>query len=693
MVRDDHDVWSVEVSTTLVVNGRPRAKIDEVSPTNIIDGETIRFYGNGTDDGTVKGYEWRSDLDGWLGNEPSISISNLSKGNHTISFKVKDNFDIWSLEVVADIQVMMEEKEIRRAEKLVNLTGNKTEIVEIPGSNITLELTSSVDLYNESISIEETTDNTTLDVAPLAPALYFHILVSENISDTLESALIKVYYSEASLPEGISEASLMLYYWNETNRGWEPLAVCGKSAGENYVWARVSHFSIYGVAEFNFPPVAEAGERKQVNVGEEVQFSGVGTDHFNRNTIVLYEWDFDGDGVYDWSSASTGSTSYTYMTSGTYYAKLRVTDDGGGRGFDTVEIVVKEEEGESVPGFGIGALVSGALIALGLAHSMKGGGREKQGTTLLLLTFLVLTAGSIMPLAQEATASSEEDGFCDTTIVDIASSDYRPQEGERVTISAKVFNTGTNNTYTTVWFGYFGNFSAIGEDYTFTKPDEIGVAHVELDTSEMTGEKTIFVIIKNSEPAESNLSNNVGAATITLDILPAEEDEETSYWKNSQMVIIGILCVLTLFFLVKKGKKTPFQMNDVFLIYKDGRLILHESTRLRPDFDAIIMGGMLTAIQKFVQDSFAKDEGDGNLKSFQYEDLHILIENGDYVYCCVSLSTKGKIPVEVRTWLKEAIVLIEGEFHDVLKTWDGYIDTLRGTKKIIRETIILREKK
>jgi len=692
-VKDDSGIWSAEVTTTLTVNGRPRAKIDGIHPIKAVPGDTIRFYGNGTDDGTIAGYEWWSDIDGWLGDGPSFSLSNLSLGNHTISFRVRNDLGVWSLETVAETQVVVEEPGFKGAGIRVNLTSGKTERVAITGTNVTLEITTTIDLLDELIHIEEATNNTDLNTTPLGQGPYIDIQVSKNISNALESALIKVYYSEDALPNNVNEPSLRLFYWNDTNRGWEPIAVCGINTEENYVVAEVSHFSVYGVGEFNFPPMADAGKRKEAGPEEEVQFSGSGTDHFNRNLIVLYEWDFDGDGIYDWSSTTMGTTTCSYTSPGTYYAKLRVTDDGGGRGFDTVEVVVEEEEDDIIPGFGLATLIAGLLMALGIARFPKGGRREKQGPMVLLLTLLILMAGSIMPLSQMTKASPGDDASCDTTIIDISSSNYRPTEGEKVTIRANVFNEGTIDAYTTVWFGYLGNFSAIGEDYTFTEPDGIGVAQVELDTSELEGEKTIFVIIKNSEPAESNLSNNVGAATITLDIQPAEENEETPLWETPQAVLAGIVCVGLLLLYTVKRKKKSFQMDDVFLVYKDGRLILHETTRLRPDFDAMIIGGMLTAVQKFVMDSFWKDEKEGKLKQLRYEDHHILLEKGDYVFCCVSLTTTGDIPKKVRKWLKEAIVRIEDEFHDVLKSWNGSINDLRGAKEIIKEEVIVREKK
>lgn len=56
-----------------------------------------------------------------------------------------------------------------------------------------------------------------------------------------------------------------------------------------------------------------------------VNFTGTGNDP-DDGQIVLYEWDFDGDGTYDWSSTTTGNTSYTYSTAGQYNATLRVKD-------------------------------------------------------------------------------------------------------------------------------------------------------------------------------------------------------------------------------------------------------------------------------------------------------------------------------------------------------------------------------
>jgi len=57
-----------------------------------------------------------------------------------------------------------------------------------------------------------------------------------------------------------------------------------------------------------------------------------------ENAIVLYEFDFEGDGTYDTSSPSDPTASHTYVAGGDYTARLRVTDDFGWTATDTVTI-------------------------------------------------------------------------------------------------------------------------------------------------------------------------------------------------------------------------------------------------------------------------------------------------------------------------------------------------------------------
>ena len=115
-----------------------------------------------------------------------------------------------------------------------------------------------------------------------------------------------------------------------------------------------------------------------VKPGEEVVFKGNGSDE--DGAVILYEWDFNGDGEYDWSSGDKASTTFIYNNEGTYTATFRVSDNDGFTTTDSRVIVVSEkpvqidEEGnvteveeseDSLPSISlIPALISIGLLAI-----------------------------------------------------------------------------------------------------------------------------------------------------------------------------------------------------------------------------------------------------------------------------------------------------------------------------------------
>jgi subtilase family serine protease len=95
--------------------------------------------------------------------------------------------------------------------------------------------------------------------------------------------------------------------------------------------------------EANDPPMAYAGGLRKATAGDPVKFRGsFGKD--NDGYIALYEWDFDGDGKYDYSSAVSAEADHVYYKNGTYIARLRVTDDRGATSESTAAVKVRLEE-------------------------------------------------------------------------------------------------------------------------------------------------------------------------------------------------------------------------------------------------------------------------------------------------------------------------------------------------------------
>ena len=141
---------------------------------------------------------------------------------------------------------------------------------------------------------------------------------------------------ELSTNEDFSSSDLSLGHHTITFRVqdndevWNSPASGGNGSGQGIqLW-------IYAV------PVAIAGDDVSTTPNVLIQFNGQGTDE--DGSIVKYEWDFDGNGVYDWSSSENGLTTYIYNNKGTYTVMLRVTDNDGFTGTDTVEIIISEKK-------------------------------------------------------------------------------------------------------------------------------------------------------------------------------------------------------------------------------------------------------------------------------------------------------------------------------------------------------------
>jgi len=87
-------------------------------------------------------------------------------------------------------------------------------------------------------------------------------------------------------------------------------------------------------------PIADAGEDFSAFAGEEIQFAGTGTDE--DGMIVKYEWDFNNDGIFDWSSTENGNATWTFEKAGTFNAKLQVTDCDNFTSSNFVKVTVDE---------------------------------------------------------------------------------------------------------------------------------------------------------------------------------------------------------------------------------------------------------------------------------------------------------------------------------------------------------------
>lgn len=125
------------------------------------------------------------------------------------------------------------------------------------------------------------------------------------------------------------------------------------------------------------------------------------------------------------------------------------------------------------------------------------------------------------------------------------------------------------------------------------------------------------------------------------------------------------------------ARRRLFSVDDVFLISREGRLMLHNTRRMRPDRDEDILSGMLTAILAFVKDS--DPESNGELHQFKVGDKTTVLEKGQHSYVAATYS--GRVPPwaarDVRRFLKD----LEARFGDAFAQWSGDPEDLQGLKE------------
>jgi len=96
----------------------------------------------------------------------------------------------------------------------------------------------------------------------------------------------------------------------------------------------------------NLPPVASvSAEPTSGEVPLDVDFDA-GASYDDDGVIISYEWDWNGDGIYDYDSGADYTVQHTYSLPGTYTARVRVTDDDGATDTDTVQIEANEVQNE-----------------------------------------------------------------------------------------------------------------------------------------------------------------------------------------------------------------------------------------------------------------------------------------------------------------------------------------------------------
>ena len=302
--KDNEGRWSKLVTMNVGIGDFPEASIDSITGCSsfsncvINEGESIEFNGSAvseaSEDTEVVGYQWLSSLDGVLSEELMFTISELSRGSHTITFRAINDIGFWSSNVTANV--------------LIN---------GIP-------VLSSVDVNPNPVVAGDSVilfgDATDPDGNPLSYIWTTEFLLFANGQNLYESS-----------DNGSS------------------VSTTDSDIGEHDVYLRVtdslgaSSESMTISIQILSPPIVSATCDEEAVLEDDLLFTAIASDNGGR--IVLYEWDFnsstgDIDSV-DFKGSNTAVHSYNYTPpDSSFLVVVRVTDDDGLVARDTCTVTI-----------------------------------------------------------------------------------------------------------------------------------------------------------------------------------------------------------------------------------------------------------------------------------------------------------------------------------------------------------------
>jgi hypothetical protein len=200
-------------------------------------------------------------------------------------------------------------------------------------------------------------------------------------------------------------------------------------------------------------------------------------------------------------------------------------------------------------------------------------------------------------------------------------------------------------------------------------------------TKKMTG--TFDVSIKASDGKETRFQN----FTVVVKAQPRTSLLGQTWFLLVIILVLVMVCILGVFaytHIKKKKAMAQTVIEDVFLVYVDGRLISHITRRLKPDQDGQAMTAMFTAIQEFVKDSMPTEgEARKPMEEISFGQSKILLSHGKWTY--LATVVQGTETDFMKARMADALRKIEDQYAGTLEGWDGNIKELEGAQVIAKE--------
>jgi len=367
LVTDDDGATDVGTTTVAVTNQAPIAEAG--GPYNGNQGVAMPVFAFGSvdPDGTLVSYEWDCTSDGVY--DTSVSAPGTSSclyptiGSYTITLRVTDDDGAVAIDtataLIGNQAPVAAPGGPYAALQNQNVLVDGSQSADVDGTivdfgwdcnaanGVSLSSSGTVPVFSCSypavgtytVTLQVTDDDgatgaqtTTVIVSNGAP-----VAVAGGPYTGNKNSPVTLDGSASSDADG----SIVLYGWDCDSDGVvdsstsSPSAACIYPVAGTYVATLTVTDNDGGsdtdTATVNIPvvgPVADAGGPYAGTQGVPLALDGSGSSDADGN-IVTYEWDCEGDGVFEYTSFNSNDVTCTYTTVGVYTLQLQVTDDDG----------------------------------------------------------------------------------------------------------------------------------------------------------------------------------------------------------------------------------------------------------------------------------------------------------------------------------------------------------------------------
>ena len=225
-----------------------------------------------------------------------------------------------------------------------------------------------------------------------------------------------------------------------------------------------------------------------------------------------------------------------------------------------------------------------------------------------------------------------------------------------------------------------------GDGITLTGPGYMKVDH----TFKTGGNYNVSLVVFDND-GKTDIWNN----QVVVKAKPVVKPQVKIFGlTQTQLLILLIVLVAAVslgtafaFIAYRRIKYERYDVDQVFFIFHDGRLIKHASKKppSEGDSEKEVFGGMLTAVQDFVKDSLTDKTGKSSLKILEFGDQKIVIERGSKTFLAAFIT--GNATEALRKRMRGIVDNIENSQRDLLVSWDGDQNSIKGAETALAELI------